>query len=42
MYADGFRFKLVDPYGAPRLYVRRLGASQEGEHASIERPLREF
>ncbi|GFZ43959.1 hypothetical protein JCM24511_01679 [Saitozyma sp. JCM 24511] len=30
--ADGWKLRLVDPYGvAPKLYVRRPGASEEGE-----------
>ncbi|KAH9851639.1 putative oxidoreductase C terminal-domain-containing protein [Lenzites betulinus] len=31
VYADGYRFKLVDPYGTPRLYIRRPGLAEEGE-----------
>ncbi|KIJ26821.1 hypothetical protein M422DRAFT_272025 [Sphaerobolus stellatus SS14] len=29
VYADGFRLKLVDPYGSPTLYVRRPGIKEE-------------
>lgn len=30
--ADGWKLRLVDPYGkAPRLYIRRPGAAEEGE-----------
>ncbi|GBE82995.1 Uncharacterized protein SCP_0500380 [Sparassis crispa] len=29
VYADGYRLKLVDPYDAPVLYVRRPGAAAE-------------
>lgn len=31
VYADGYRFKLVDPYGTPRLYIRRPGVAEEGK-----------
>ena len=30
VYADGYKFKLVDPYGTPKLYIRRPGNEQEG------------
>ncbi|KIJ22963.1 hypothetical protein M422DRAFT_196495 [Sphaerobolus stellatus SS14] len=29
VYADGFRLKLVDPYGSPTLYLRRPGIKEE-------------
>ncbi|EMD40242.1 hypothetical protein CERSUDRAFT_112435 [Gelatoporia subvermispora B] len=29
VYADGYRLKLVDPYNAPKLYVRRPGLATE-------------
>jgi hypothetical protein len=30
--ADGWKLRLVDPYGkAPRLYIRRPGAIEEGQ-----------
>ncbi|OSD07606.1 hypothetical protein PYCCODRAFT_1403293 [Trametes coccinea BRFM310] len=32
VYADGYRFKLVDPYGTPKLYIRRPGIAEEEEH----------
>ncbi|KAI0820465.1 putative oxidoreductase C terminal-domain-containing protein [Trametes gibbosa] len=31
VYADGYRFKLVDPYGTPKLYIRRPDVAGEGE-----------
>lgn len=31
--ADGYRLKLVDPYGKPRLHVRAPGSSEESEYA---------
>jgi len=36
--ADGWKLRLVDPYGtAPRLYVRRPGAAEEGPSGPVFR-----
>lgn len=35
VYADGYRFKLVDPYGTPKLCIRRPGAAEEGMYIII-------
>ncbi|KAI0632531.1 putative oxidoreductase C terminal-domain-containing protein [Trametes polyzona] len=32
VYADGYRFKLVDLYGTPKLYIRRPGVPDEEVH----------
>lgn len=32
VYADGYRLKLVNPYGAPTLYVRRPGIAADEVH----------
>ncbi|KAI0669146.1 putative oxidoreductase C terminal-domain-containing protein [Trametes maxima] len=32
VYTDGYRFKLVDPYGTPKLYIRRPGITNEEIH----------
>ncbi|KAI9057498.1 hypothetical protein FKP32DRAFT_1637749 [Trametes sanguinea] len=32
VYADGYRFKLVDPYGTPKLCIRRPGVAEEEVH----------
>ncbi|KAI0771105.1 putative oxidoreductase C terminal-domain-containing protein [Trametes elegans] len=32
VYADGHRFKLVDPYGTPKLCIRRPGLAEEEVH----------
>ncbi|KAI8978865.1 putative oxidoreductase C terminal-domain-containing protein [Trametes punicea] len=32
VYADGYRFKLVDPYGIPKLYIKRPGMAEEEVH----------
>ncbi|KAI0647674.1 putative oxidoreductase C terminal-domain-containing protein [Trametes meyenii] len=32
VYADGYRFKLVDPYGTPKLSIRRPGINEEEIH----------
>ena len=31
VYADGYHFKLVDPYSTPRLYIRQPGIAELGE-----------
>ena len=31
VYADGYHFKLVDPYSTPRLYIRQPGVTELGE-----------
>ncbi|EIW51521.1 uncharacterized protein TRAVEDRAFT_176340 [Trametes versicolor FP-101664 SS1] len=36
VYADGYRFKLVDPYGTPKLCIRRPGAAEEEVHVFKE------
>ncbi|OBZ68816.1 hypothetical protein A0H81_10998 [Grifola frondosa] len=36
VYADGYRFKLVDPYNAPVLYVRRPGHATDAVHTFEE------
>ena len=28
VYADGYHFKLVDPYSVPKLYIRRPGMAE--------------
>lgn len=33
--ADGYRLKLVDPYGKPRLYVRAPGSPDESQYRSL-------
>ncbi|KAI0366655.1 hypothetical protein BV20DRAFT_971583 [Pilatotrama ljubarskyi] len=32
VYADGYRFKLVDPYSTPKLCIRRPGLAEEEVH----------
>ena len=30
VYADGYLFRLVDPYSVPKLYIKRPGAHDQG------------
>lgn len=32
VYADGYHFKLVDPYSTPKLYIRRPGSAEVEVH----------
>ncbi|KAI0662319.1 putative oxidoreductase C terminal-domain-containing protein [Cubamyces menziesii] len=36
VYADGYKFKLVDPYSTPKLYIRRPGKEQEEVHTFVD------
>lgn len=36
MYADGYRFKLIDPYGTPKLCIRRPGVAEEGIYTVLK------
>ncbi|KAH9890095.1 putative oxidoreductase C terminal-domain-containing protein [Cubamyces lactineus] len=36
VYADGYKFKLVDPYSTPKLYIRRPGREQEEVHTFVD------